>query len=191
LCPSPGEEGFSQAEGVCSYPKKAKKKAPKEAAALAMVVQNGDRVLVTKRPETGLLAGLLEFPTVPLTSTESPPSAQDVRRALKTTLGVSTDRLESAGEVLHLFSHIRQTYHVWRVWLKDEEDVKGDLPSARWLNHSELAGEALPTAMKKVAAAAFKSVHKRKRERDGGVAPPLKGAKGQKSIMAYLKAKNE
>jgi len=189
LCPPEGEETFNSAEGVCSYPRKAKKKAPKEASSLVCVIRRrqDDSILMRKRPQSGLLAGLLEFPSFPLDSEVKIPSPAFVRQALKAVFGekaVAKAQMESAGQVLHLFSHIRQTYHVWRVWIDMEEALEVD-ESSRWLKDEELDKEALPTAMKKVAASARKGGQKRKIEET--LEPRTKG---QKSIKAFLRTKN-
>jgi adenine-specific DNA glycosylase len=52
--------------------------------------------------------------------------------------------------VVHIFSHIRQTYVVTMVTVNDKEvNIATDRPS-RWLTEHELDEAALSTAMRKV-----------------------------------------
>ena len=79
------------------------------------------RLLLTKRPEGGLLAGLWEFPTVPVPAGAGPAerrAAVDAHvgrllgRPLPGSPGAPAGRVlrrASVGEVVHVFSHIRMT----------------------------------------------------------------------------------
>jgi len=56
------------------------------------------------------------------------------------------------GEVIHQFSHIKQTYSVWAVEA-DTQDFKwkeGTPPNLKWLTEGEISQSAISTAMKKV-----------------------------------------
>ncbi|KAF8342154.1 DNA glycosylase [Cantharellus anzutake] len=115
---------------VTRYPMKVdKKKAREEHSAVSVIEYCGpsDRwVLLVRRPEKGLLAGLYEFPTVLLDNSNlskeqknaafeellvrliaSPPI---IGNAPSTELRLKKNR--DAGTLLHIFSHIRMTYHI-------------------------------------------------------------------------------
>ena len=77
--------------------------------------------LLTRRPATGLLAGMWEFPTTELhrhpagapVATTSPTSATLTNAALQllATLGLSGDPVAHPAPVKHTFSHFHATYH--------------------------------------------------------------------------------
>ena len=55
-------------------------------------------------------------------------------------------------QVVHLFSHIHQTYVVYHVTLTDEAeiDLNGSERPAKWVGREEFLKSAVSTAMKKV-----------------------------------------
>ncbi|KAI0777223.1 DNA glycosylase [Trametes elegans] len=115
--------------------------------------------LLVRRPEGGLLAGLHEFPTapnVPVTAASSsahieiadallsvllasPPSAHSAAPLQATTRrkappassprSVRVAKVVPAGDVLHVFSHIRKTYRVQWVLLEGGGDGADDPPA--------------------------------------------------------------
>jgi len=111
-----------------------KKKAREECSAVSVIeyCTKSDRwVLLVRRPEKGLLAGLYEFPTLLLDNSSTQFEKQ--KDAASDTLlnrflaspptisgkgdGGPTHNLKlkknsDAGTLLHLFSHIRMTYHI-------------------------------------------------------------------------------
>ncbi|KAG2188700.1 hypothetical protein INT44_003839 [Umbelopsis vinacea] len=213
---------------VTRYPRKAVKKAPREEGMKEFVVYGlyvqrtnplfypecavcivekrpadsknplDSKFLLVKRPKTGLLAGLWEFPSVELneacvaekksakkrkpakavvSSDDSEddyvpeqksrsPTLQllandsDERQAimskhLMTTFGIDLVscnilRRTELGSVVHLFSHIRKTYHMEYLEIDADsiEDVE-DTGEVQWINRDELAVAAIPTGLKK------------------------------------------
>ncbi|OCH93957.1 DNA glycosylase [Obba rivulosa] len=125
---------------VAAYPMKADKKKAREELDIVNVVEWRDRArdarwfLLVRRPEGGLLAGLHEFPTAPDVPVGlSPAAARDTaHRALAELLAeplaaqaspagadaVWIARVAPAGDVVHVFSHIRKTYRVQWVLLE-------------------------------------------------------------------------
>lgn len=102
--------------------------------------------LLVRRPDTGLLAGLHEFPAAENVS-KPPKSLKEAAKISETILsnllvsipspvnflsGKSTDealrtvKIQQVGSVLHVFSHIKKTYQVQWVLLKGG----GDKPPA-------------------------------------------------------------
>ena len=82
-------------------PPKADKRVEQRAVAL---VYREDAVLVRRRPDEGLLAGLYEFPGFPGARTEA-----EVREALRE-IGVEPENLAPSGSARHVFTHL-----VWRM----------------------------------------------------------------------------
>ena len=77
-----------------------------------IVCDAAGRVLLARRPETGLLGGLWELPMAPVASTSGRGAAAAARRALSS-LGVRARSLRPLGDVVHVFSHFRQELRVW------------------------------------------------------------------------------
>ncbi|XP_072505342.1 adenine DNA glycosylase isoform X2 [Notamacropus eugenii] len=147
-------EPWRQDLGVTNFPRQPARKAPREQRAAVCVLQQlgseTSRFLLVQRPSSGLLAGLWEFPSVPAEDTESV-QRRTLVKALRTWVGgpLALRSLRCLGEVIHVFSHIRQTYVVYNLTL--EEQPQGLLPSgARWVTRAEFQAAAVPTAMKKV-----------------------------------------
>uniref|UniRef100_A0A8B9CH47 Adenine DNA glycosylase n=1 Tax=Anser brachyrhynchus TaxID=132585 RepID=A0A8B9CH47_9AVES len=157
LCP-PAAELWDSSLGVTNFPRKAAKKQPRvEQTATCVLERRGRRgaleYLIVQRPSSGLLAGLWEFPSVPL----APGLQQEQQREvlvdhLQAWAGqpVAAGSLRFIGEVVHVFSHIHQTYVVYSLSL--DGDVTLDLASSpsRWVTEEEFRASAVSTAMKKV-----------------------------------------
>ncbi|KAK7100931.1 hypothetical protein V1264_023793 [Littorina saxatilis] len=154
----PADDTWDKSVGVQNFPRKAKKKAAREQTAsvcvMCKVCQDGQRMfLILQRPEKGLLAGLWEFPSSDVDTGSSSPTQVDVVKQLESDHGVHVSSVQNKthlGQVVHIFSHIHQTYVVSMVTAaEDHVTVETERP-ARWLTKEELDAAALPTAMRKV-----------------------------------------
>jgi A/G-specific adenine glycosylase len=100
-----------QRKCIHDYPVKSKPKARRIEERTILLIRDGDRVLLRKRPDKGLLAGLYEFPGL-----EGHVSEKD---ALEYARGLGLDPLqvETGEEARHIFSHVewRMTSYVIRV----------------------------------------------------------------------------
>lgn len=110
----------------------------------------------------GLLANLWEFPSFPshqwsddLNKSSELTNALDQSKGLLT--GRAIERCQYVADVYHQFSHIDQTYGVYRVAVSACEDADDDVLSLpdhyqgfRWLSARQIAQAAVSTAMKKV-----------------------------------------
>ncbi|XP_008055614.1 adenine DNA glycosylase isoform X2 [Carlito syrichta] len=153
LCPPPSEP-WDQTLGVANFPRKTSRRPPREECSATCVLEQpkalgGARILLVQRPNTGLLAGLWEFPSVTLV-----PSEQHQRKALLKELQswagpLPATHLRYLGEVVHTFSHIKLTYQVYGLTLEGQTPVTTP-PGARWLTREEFHTAAISTAMKKV-----------------------------------------
>jgi A/G-specific adenine glycosylase len=123
-----------------TLPRKAQKKPVPVRRGTAFWIERADgAVLLRRRPEKGLLGGMMEVPSTPWgdrPAGEPPLHAQ--WRVLP-------------GKVEHTFTHFHLELNVWRaVSLND-----GEIPAEgnyRWTAREDLGGEALPTLMRKVVA---------------------------------------
>ena len=173
------------AVGVTDFPTKSEKAAKREEAVDVCVVEvvhsspgalpssplPPSALLLQKRPEGGLLAGLWEFPSVPVpaalsAAAEAKGAASSPRRAavddhVSRLLGGiplpssedasgSSDspyrllRRQQIGEIVHVFSHIRMTLSVEHVRLEISSSGSSSDSSSSSLAAAILSGEEVP-----------------------------------------------
>ncbi len=132
------------------FPVKAERKERRLRRGAAFVVTRSDGfVLVRSRPPNGLLGGMTEVPTSHWSHDFNE------RRALAEAPWPTYARARwrrIPGEVTHVFTHFPLQLTVYRA------TVGADVPAPaamRWAALAGLAGEALPTVMRKVIAHAF------------------------------------
>ena len=111
-----------------------------------------NRVLLRRRPDGGLLAGMWEFPSVALDPAADP---DDQARSLATSLGegVATSSLP-LDRIEHVFSHRRETYHPFVVVL--DGPAAAAQPPCAWVERSALREHAMPRAQRRIQAAALR-----------------------------------
>ncbi|KAL8607228.1 hypothetical protein ACOMHN_009622 [Nucella lapillus] len=153
----PTTDPWNSSLGVENFPRKAKKKAAREQRCCVCVVRRVDldgqaRFLTLQRPHQGLLAGLWEFPSTGEIQAGIEPSAPEVLQQLRDCLGLEVSHAEELaylGQVVHIFSHIHQTYLVSTATVMEDNITMATEKEARWLTRAELDTAALPTAMRK------------------------------------------
>ncbi|KAK9864586.1 hypothetical protein WJX84_004795 [Apatococcus fuscideae] len=156
---------------VLEYPVKAKKAQRRDETWAVCVVEvpggatsNTSRLLMSKRPASGLLAGLWEFPAVILPegcSTAARSAA--VNSCLEDCwqrLGCEQDILGTAsrkqlGTVKHVFSHINMTLVVEHLIVQDDHliaslEIPDDCHDLRWMHDNQLDGSKLSSSVQKV-----------------------------------------
>ncbi|KIM33992.1 hypothetical protein M408DRAFT_302956 [Serendipita vermifera MAFF 305830] len=128
---------------VTMFPMKVEKKVvPKETDLICIISwkRKGDEVpyyLLRKRPKTGLLAGLWDFPALPNLSPSAKKNQEKIARELvHKAFPQIRDRTDNKlviksydgaiGSVLHVFSHVKKTFQVVLIRLESPVDV--DLP---------------------------------------------------------------
>jgi A/G-specific adenine glycosylase len=117
-----------------------------ERAAVAFLLRRGDgAVLLRRRPEGGLLGGMMELPSTPWGPERS--LAWSLRHAPAETAWEPVE-----GSVRHLFTHLALRVRLLRATAEGPAD-------GMWLGPAELAAAALPTLTRKLL-------------RHGGVEPP-------------------
>ncbi len=152
ICPLRRDCGAAKAGNPEIYPFKSPKKIkPKRVGAAFVAVNPHDEILLRKRKDTGLLAGMSEAPTTTwnsnldgATGLEAAPFEADWKRC---------------GDVRHVFTHFELELTVYRA------DADIPAPPGHWwsLNYKS---EALPTLMKKVIEAALGDKMKGRKIRD-------------------------
>ena len=111
-------------------------------------------VLLRKRPENGLLGGMMEVP-----STEWRESAIDETEARKHA-PVTASWVRLPGTVRHTFTH----FHLELAVLSGET-VSGAKAEGQWVPLDRLADQALPTAIKKIVNHALGIARRSRRAR--------------------------
>lgn len=171
LCPS---EPWDDELGVQNFPRKPTKKPPRvERTLTCVVIRPGEEgeveYLLTQRPNKGLLAGLWEFPSLLLEGENSEMKQKralcaEISRILGTPL---TEDFQYVGEVVHIFSHIHQTYVVHSVCLQ-AGDAQTQTENAQWLTKSALQEAAVSTGVKKIVKLCDSlDSHKEQTSKDG------------------------
>ncbi|CAO2588612.1 Adenine DNA glycosylase [Lemmus lemmus] len=141
--------------GVANFPRKASRRPPKEEHSATCVVEQprttgSPLILLVQRPNSGLLAGLWEFPSVTLEPSEQHQHKALLRELQSWSGPLPATRPQHLGEVIHVFSHIKLTYQVYSLSLEGQTPVTPAPPGARWLTWEEFHNAAVSTAMKKV-----------------------------------------
>jgi A/G-specific adenine glycosylase len=126
-----------------SFPRKlAKPERPTRFGTVFWLERPDGTVMLRRRPESGLLGGLLELPSSPWQ--EQPQAILDTTNASPIAI---RDWQEIPGTVIHVFTHFRLVLSI----LSAPVAPGADAPGALWIRPRDFADHALPTLMKKVA----------------------------------------
>jgi len=144
ICPWT-EQCAGRRRGIAAtLPRKHPKKALPRRRGVAFWIERADgAVLLRRRPESGLLGGMMEVPSTPWTEDSLPDAEAEapLRACWK----------KVAGQVDHTFTHFRLELTVLRAEAVADGQLRRD-GDYRWVPRRDLAGEALPTVMRKVIA---------------------------------------
>ncbi|NXO69813.1 MUTYH glycosylase, partial [Phainopepla nitens] len=154
----PATEPWDSSLGVTNFPRKAAKKPPRAMRTATCVLERrgchgAPEYLIVQRPSSGLLAGLWEFPSLPLAQDlQEEKEREQLADHLQAWMGrpVAAKGLQFIGEVIHIFSHIHQTYVVYSLHLDGDVTLDPALSPSRWVTEDEFHASAVSTAMKKV-----------------------------------------
>ena len=146
LCPLAGDcraRALGHAEAL---PRRAPKRARPTRRGVAFWLTRPDgAVLLRRRPESGLLGGMMEVP-----STEWREAGWTPAEALASA-PLAADWRALPGLVRHGFTHFRLELEVWA------GATSGGAAEGRWILPADLAAAALPTVMRKVARHAIEA----------------------------------
>ena len=133
LCPWAKFCAAHKAGEETAYPKKDKKKSTPVRRGYAYVLRCGDKVLVEKRPDKGLLGGMLGVPTSAWGQTPDDHSAAPLKR-----------NWQRVGDIKHIFTHFELRLEVFLAEV--DEPING-----HWVEDTS----GLPTVFRKVVEAAL------------------------------------
>jgi A/G-specific adenine glycosylase len=115
---------------------KPKKEVPHYAVTAAVLWRDG-KVLLAKRPSTGLLGGMWEFPGGKQEAGES--LAEALQREIREELAAGIRVNEPYGVYRHAYTHFRITLHAFLCEIVDGEPRALEADEIKWLAVSELA----------------------------------------------------
>ncbi len=127
--------------------KSGRKPLPHHDVVVAVIEDAGGRVLIGRRPDSGLLGGLWAFPGGKREKGETLEAA--LAREIEGDLGIAIAVGGKIGVVRHAYSHFRVTLHAYRC------RASGKGPSrprgAKWVPVARLSDYALPRTNRKIA----------------------------------------
>ncbi len=135
-------------EGVqTELPVKTKKKKQKNVLLAAGIFKDSQgKILIRKRPETGLLANLWEFPTVEL-NLEFQRQREQLGEHFEELYGSFPKINDSLGEIEHVFSHLKWNIHVFSGSFQD--DIP-QTPHLKLVTEDEIQEFAFPVPYQKM-----------------------------------------
>lgn len=125
--------------------KRAKKVLPLRRGTAFWIEREDGAVLLRRRPEKGLLGGMMEVPSTPW---------GEVLMVPGDAAPLSAEWRVLPGLVQHTFTHFHLELDLWRAVHITDGTLRDD-GDYRWTLPGDLAGEALPTVMRKVVALAL------------------------------------
>jgi A/G-specific adenine glycosylase len=129
---------------VARYPRRLDSRpVPEVQIAVGVVFKNG-RVLITRRPEQGLLGGLWEFPGGKLRKDESPGAA--CVREIKEEVNLDVTLEQPLTQVRHAYSHFRIHMHVFRCRFTAGRVRLNGPVDHRWIRIADIDRFAFPGA---------------------------------------------
>lgn len=114
------------------------------------VLLRGDRIFIQKRPASGLMPNLWEFPGGKIEAGETPEEA--LVRELREELGVQVRPLEKIALIRHSYTSFRVALHAYYCTLRDEaaEPKLRSAVESRWASRKELDDYAFPSANRRL-----------------------------------------
>ncbi len=125
---------------------------PSRTGVAFVALREDGHVLLRRRPDRGLLGGMLEVPSTAWLDT-LPPMADAMRAA-----PVGSDWWQVPGSVTHIFTHFRLELTVYRAIVPVEAPLTfwSDPQRCVWLPRRNLDAHAVPSVMRKVIAHALR-----------------------------------
>jgi len=132
-----------------AYPQKANpKKLKKVSASVCCFVDKNQKILIQKRENTGLLAGLWEFPGGKIESGETPKEA--IIRELEEEIKVKNPPLEFCGKINHVYSSYRATIFVFISKGSHQITIRKNNKKLQWVLRKNIINFAMPKANHKM-----------------------------------------
>ena len=143
---------YRELDDPATIPRRAERARRPHVRAAVVVLSDRGRWLVQRRPASGLLPGLWEFPGGRIERGESPEEA--ARRELREETGLSAVRWVPLGTVRHAYSHFSVELHAFAAQLPATRASGAHGRRRRWVTPSEFRRLPVPKATEKVTALA-------------------------------------
>jgi A/G-specific adenine glycosylase len=124
---------------------------PHKLIGVAVVWNDQGQVLIDKRPQSGLLGGLWEFPGGKVEPNETIPEC--IVREIQEELGIAIAVLSSLITVEHAYTHFKVTLSVHHCRHLSGEPQTLECDEVKWVGLDELDQYPFPTANQKIIAA--------------------------------------
>ncbi len=121
------------------------KRAIKDVYAVIGILKKGSYYFIQKRPSTGLLADLWEFPGGKIERKETPRAA--LARELKEELGIGLNSAKYLFEVKHFYTQFRVTLSVWQC---EPKSYPAADKTHRWVDFDALHQYPMPSGSAKI-----------------------------------------
>jgi len=138
------------------YPVRSPRREVPAARIAVGVVSRRGRVLITRRPDSGLLGGLWEFPGGKVTEGESPACA--CAREIREEVSLEVEVGERIARVRHAYSHLRVEIEVFACRYRAGDVVLDGPVDYRWIRPEETDEYAFPRANHKFMAEVKKTL---------------------------------
>lgn len=139
---------IARQEGVAEeLPVKGKAKPPRPVDLQVGIIVRDGKVLMNKRPEQGLLAGMWEFPTIETEQERDTAKQEALAIGLRERFGIDVEVMQPLGAIQHIFSHLQWNMQIWSCdWIEGDE-----LPAhAKFVAWDELDSYTIPMAHQKI-----------------------------------------
>ena len=116
-----------------AYPQKINKKKIPTKQLVAALIKNKDSILISKRPNKGLLGGLWELPNVVIENIDSP--GNDLIGQIEKQYGYDITVNRPLGKISHSFTHYKMNITLYQCNTKN--DMVSE-PGVKWVRYSDL-----------------------------------------------------
>ncbi len=124
-----------------AYPRTIRRKPLPHYQVVAGIIWQGERFLIQRRPDKGLLGGLWEFPGGKLQAGETHQAAllREIREECQTEIEV----LRAIGSARHAYTHLKITFTLFHCRLRDSVEIP-QAQSRRWITPADVSRYAFP-----------------------------------------------
>jgi A/G-specific adenine glycosylase len=130
-------------------PRRPTRRLPHHQIAVAVIWHEG-RILIARRPESGLLGGLWELPGGKIEPGETPAAAAE--REVGEEMGIEVQVGDRIGSVDHAYSHFRITLHAFHARYLGGAVRARSATAWKWVAPDRLGEYAFPAANKRIIA---------------------------------------
>jgi len=129
---------------MLSLPNRGKKTKIKIIDVVLAVIRKGDKVFIQKRPPTGLMAGLWEFPGGKIQQGETPQSA--LRREIMEEMGITIKNLRPIMKIRHAYTRFKVNLHCFLAEMDKGKIHLSFAQKGEWVRLQDLRKYPFPAA---------------------------------------------